>query len=677
MRRAMLLAALVAFAWAARAEDEVKAVKLEPELPTLHCLGYLWFISGDDNRNATAAVSYRKAGEDGWRKAMPLRRVEVAAMENRKPPGGQGLFAGSIFFLASDTEYEVKLELSDPDGGGTTETVRQRTWKEPVAPKPLRVVHVFPRTGGGGDGNAVKGLETANRTARPGDLLLLHKGVYKPSKTLHVSASGTAQAPIVWRGAGDGEAIIESPGQMKGILFGLYSKQHVYFEKLTFRGFRYAFHANGSGNIVVRRCHFDKVGTGYVGDNGKQRRIFIADNLIEGAEPWPKPKGYRSPGEVRGVELAGMGHVVCYNRVRRFRDAIDVRPGYPVRAIDIHNNDISESTDDAIELDFSEHNTRAFYNRITNVPQGITFQPCRGGPAYAVRNVLYNVAHETWKLHLTPINKGANWATGPHRTSGGVMIHNTVVKSTPPIRVWSQEGPANYFYMRNNLYVGTGRNAIETTPPLNHLDSDHNIYANGEGKAFSPFVWMFRKTYATPKDFAAKTGCEGNSLSLAGFAGIFAGEVSVPDKGKRYDPPDLRLAAGSRAIDRGQVLPGLSDGFTGQAPDIGAYEFGAEPPHYGVRPEGKEAEIDGRIGRGARAPAATGKKPDESAPAENANGNAAEEAKARRLLKAARQFERAGQKGLAATLYERIVKECPNSALVEDAKKRIARLRGD
>ncbi len=30
--------------------------------PTLINLGFEWFIDGDDNRNATVAVSYRKAG---------------------------------------------------------------------------------------------------------------------------------------------------------------------------------------------------------------------------------------------------------------------------------------------------------------------------------------------------------------------------------------------------------------------------------------------------------------------------------------------------------------------------------------------------------------------------------------------------------------------------------------
>jgi hypothetical protein len=49
---------------------------------------------------------------------------------------------------------------------------------------------------------------------------------------------------------------------------------------------------------------------------------------------------------------------------------------------------------------------------------------------------------------------------------------------------------------------------------------------------------------------------------------------------------DLRLAVGSRAVDAGQVLAGFNDGFTGSAPDLGAYEAEAALPHYGPR-EGK------------------------------------------------------------------------------------------
>ena len=52
-----------------------------------------------------------------------------------------------------------------------------------------------------------------------------------------------------------------------------------------------------------------------------------------------------------------------------------------------------------------------------------------------------------------------------------------------------------------------------------------------------------------------------------------------------YGPADLdvRLRPGSAAVDRGVVLPTVTDGFTGRAPDLGAVEYGRELPRYGPR----------------------------------------------------------------------------------------------
>jgi hypothetical protein len=48
---------------------------------------------------------------------------------------------------------------------------------------------------------------------------------------------------------------------------------------------------------------------------------------------------------------------------------------------------------------------------------------------------------------------------------------------------------------------------------------------------------------------------------------------------------DFGLVRGSPAVDHGVRLPNVTDGFSGSAPDLGALERGAEPPHYGPRPQ--------------------------------------------------------------------------------------------
>jgi hypothetical protein len=52
---------------------------------------------------------------------------------------------------------------------------------------------------------------------------------------------------------------------------------------------------------------------------------------------------------------------------------------------------------------------------------------------------------------------------------------------------------------------------------------------------------------------------------------------------RRLAPRSPELARGSRAIDRGARIPGVTTGVRGRAPDLGALERGARAPHYGVR----------------------------------------------------------------------------------------------
>ena len=56
------------------------------------------------------------------------------------------------------------------------------------------------------------------------------------------------------------------------------------------------------------------------------------------------------------------------------------------------------------------------------------------------------------------------------------------------------------------------------------------------------------------------------------------------------EPADLRLAAGSVAVDAGQVIPNVNDDYNGKAPDLGAYEQGQDLPIYGPRPQGVDEE---------------------------------------------------------------------------------------
>ncbi len=60
-------------------------------------------------------------------------------------------------------------------------------------------------------------------------------------------------------------------------------------------------------------------------------------------------------------------------------------------------------------------------------------------------------------------------------------------------------------------------------------------------------------------------------------------DPSDPQRVYTPDGFDFSLRAGSKAVDAGIELPTITDGFTGKAPDLGAFEFGRAAFHYGPR----------------------------------------------------------------------------------------------
>jgi MYXO-CTERM domain-containing protein len=96
---------------------------------------------------------------------------------------------------------------------------------------------------------------------------------------------------------------------------------------------------------------------------------------------------------------------------------------------------------------------------------------------------------------------------------------------------------------------------------------------------------------------SATTETHATQLDMSAFAAT----VMQPSSGPfpERTAPDLRLAAGSAAVDKGVALPGINDGFAGTAPDLGAYELGSTPPHYGPRTGGVAAVCGNRAREGS------------------------------------------------------------------------------
>ncbi|HKC06324.1 MAG TPA: hypothetical protein VKJ67_05660 [Methylomirabilota bacterium] len=552
------------------------------EPATFHSLGVRWAVRGDANSDAVIEVRYRRSAETAWREGLPLVRTDPGSVSDENRVSGGWLFAGSIVDLAPDTEYEVLLTLTDPDGGSTQRTLRMKTGAEPREPAGMRVRHVVPASatdrasGTGTESDPFRGLRSAQAAAQPGDLFLVHAGVYREG-TWTIDHHGTPARPIIYRGAGDGETILD--GNEGERLVSATGIRHVWLERLTLRRARYLFVGHSGSHFVIRRCRLEVVLTGITAINGgytQSRGFVITDNVIEGPTRWPRSRGIE---DVNGVTITGAGHVVAYNRMSGLADGIHGSSHGRLSASDIHNNDIEASTDDGIEGDEADTNVRIFRNRITNAFSGISAQPANGGPLYVFRNAIYNVLYSPFKLH--------------NDTSGVVIFHNTSVADGIPWHIEPGGETVKDVTTRNNLFIGSNGPALRSTGEMIRCDFDRDGYGvpGGTGPLagiFNVFAEWNGRTYSTP-DAAQRSGAlyRRHGAVLVNARGNFASGVGIPgNRSTRFpgDKIDLRLDPASRAVDAGIVLPNFSDGFSGKAPDLGCCELGQPLPHYGPRP---------------------------------------------------------------------------------------------
>ncbi len=537
--------------------------------PTIINLSVEWKIEGDDNLNGVVAVRYRKAGETRWHEAMPLRRVPAGQSIGTRPIySWENKHSGSLFDLQPGTGYQIHLKLSDPDGGTAERMVAARTRPVPRAAAKARTRTVTPAT---------------IDSARPGQTLLLAPGDYGHFRP---AVDGEPGRPIVYRSA-DGGAVFDR--------ITLDGRRHVYLEGLTVRASAgeanrsgTAISLNGAEHCVVRRCRIKAVYGVRAERPPGCRNCYVADNVVEGVNPWAdEAMGASGKNIGEGIQLAGPGNVIAFNRVTGFRDCISTMEetaAFDQISVDIYNNDIDTGVDDGIEADFCYSNCRIVRNRITNSFMGLSSQPGLGGPTYFIRNVMYNIINAPFKLHRF--------------SRGDVVLHNTTVKIGDGMACLTGQ-PFDHAYFRNNLSIGGAPGLVKWGGYGAGSGRAANLVAHGPHCSFD---YDAVGTHEMPFD-ARIGGRDFSDVEPHGIRvdlGVFEGvEFPSPPLPQRQ-PADLRPRAGSKVVDAALPLANVNDQFLGKGPDIGAYEAGQEPPVYGPRPEGQDESSPARRLRVAR-----------------------------------------------------------------------------
>jgi len=253
--------------------------------------------------------------------------------------------------------------------------------------------------------------------------------------------------------------------------------------------------------------------------------------------------------------------------------------------------------DNAIEADGSMHNVRIMRNMMLNsASHPFCNQPDLGGPVYWIRNIVYNAPGGSTRL-----------TSG---SAGAVFLNNTILTET------SANSSSNVHWM-NNLMLGQNSQPaiLAVTTYTNYSSSDYNGFRPNPGAPYA-FQWtspewnkaqdyrdllssignnqnpdnkvLAVRRYTSLAEYSAATHQDTHSLLLDYDTFQHVPKLDAQDLSairKLYDAKDLdfRLKPGSAAVDKGAAIPNITDGYSGNAPDLGALELGQPLPHYGPR----------------------------------------------------------------------------------------------
>jgi hypothetical protein len=458
--------------------------------------------------------------------------------------------------------------------------------------------------------------------------------------TYYLTASGTPEKPIVIKGAGDGEVIFDGNGNFN--LFNVKVANYNYFEGVTIRNTDIAIWAGtqfiaGSKGLTVKRCRFENVNLGIFTNYAGSSNFYIADNYFFGRDDskhlmgwigafWAQfagVDGQKFPpvlASYTAVRVYGPGHVIAYNYVSDFHDGIDVEtygnpdgshaidgPHYPPKeywdrrpvSIDYYNNYMTNFHDNAFEIDGSMHNVRVMRNMMVNsASHPFCNQPAIGGPIYWIRNIAYHAPGGS-----TRMTNGA---------AGVLFYNNTILTET-------SAGSSANTHWRNNLMLGenSAPAIFSVNTYTNYSSSDYNGFRPNPQADYS-FQWnsppfgtpvdysglllarpergaarsnpgLETRRYRTLAEYSEATHQDKNSVIVdydifVNVPKLDAQDLKNVQKLYKAADVDFRLKPGSAAVDRGAILPNVTDGFSGTAPDLGALELGQALPHYGPRP---------------------------------------------------------------------------------------------
>lgn len=523
-------------------------------------------------------VRYKLATDATWRVAHPLARIRPADSEPG-PVGPVDAFAGTIFDLVPGRTYDLELSIAEPG-------------------QPLRLFHAQATTRAlpPPAGAPNKTATPANLVSQlaglvPGDVLELAAGTYA-NLGLQLTRAGTAQQPIVIRGASRTGTVLSSPSRVLQVL----AASHVIVENLTLSGSG----VNSGTNASSRAIEFWDGAAGQTDVTFRNLRIIgvdvgikayavvqgalVYDCTLEGNNTWTQAEiESNATWNDDGICLPGQGNCAFNNTLRGFGDSFAVIQGVLSTAVHYYRNRIAMTGDDAFEADYGTRNLSFYDNHVSNCATLLSVDPVYGGPLYCFRNVAINTMRGPLKLNST---------------SSGFFVYNNTIVRTEGTTGWGwvqfNNGALRNWGFRNNVLVyrgATGNTLAIESSGCNPIDFTHNawfpdraVWWSNSGASYGTVTAAIAGAGQPATTPVFGTATRRHQFDVVTTADPFAPAVAL-GANHLAEVTTLQvpaIAPGSTPKNAGVAIPNITDGFSGSAPDMGAIIGGRPVPNYGV-----------------------------------------------------------------------------------------------
>jgi len=393
--------------------------------------------------------------------------------------------------------------------------------------------------------------------------------------------------------------VLSNPGR----ILHIQNASHVVIENMSLQGS--GAHSNGAASsrgieffdgspiqtrVTVRNVTMTGVESAIVATS-EIAELLAYDNVLFGNNTWTAALiDTNLTWNDDGIRIPGFGNCAFNNTLKGFGDSMSYSQASGgtglAQAIGVHfyRNDVLMGGDDGTEVDDGMRNVTFYDNRIRNTMTFISLDPLFGGPFVAARNISINTGRSPFKFN--------------NQNAGQFIYNNTIVRTTgkSPHDVWGwvqfNNGALRSWGFRNNLLVfqgpgdlfgieSSGNDPIDFTH--NSWYPDKRVVWTNSGGSFGSIAAAFAGLPATTPIFSGATRRhEQDNITTSNpwtvpvtLGADYHTEVTVA-----YTPA---LSPGTAPKNSGAVIPNITDGFTGGAPDRGAIIEGRPIPQYGDR----------------------------------------------------------------------------------------------